>query len=67
MILQIILLCIGLGLLIKGADLLVDGGSALARRHKVSDLAIGLTVIAFGTSMPELVVNTFAAFQGMLK
>lgn len=64
MILQIILLCIGLGLLIKGADLLVDGGSALARRHKVSDLAIGLTVIAFGTSMPELVVNTFAAFRG---
>lgn len=64
MILQIFLLCLGLGLLIKGADWLVDGGSALARRYKVSDLAIGLTVIAFGTSMPEFVVNTFAAFEG---
>ncbi|NSW94171.1 MAG: sodium:calcium antiporter, partial [Bacteroidales bacterium] len=64
MILQIFLLCLGLGLLIKGADWLVDGGSALARRYKVPDLAIGLTVIAFGTSMPEFVVNTFAAFQG---
>lgn len=64
MLLQIILLCLGLLLLVKGADWLVDGGSALAYKHKVSDLAIGLTIIAFGTSMPEFVVNTFAAFQG---
>lgn len=64
MIIHIILLCIGLGLLVKGADWLVEGGSALAYKHKVSDLVIGLTIIAFGTSMPELVVNTFAAFQG---
>lgn len=64
MLWQIILLILGFGLLIKGADWLVDGASALAKKHKVSDLAIGLTIVAFGTSMPELIVNTFAAWQG---
>lgn len=47
---------IGLVFLIKGADLLVDGASSVARRLKVSDLVIGLTVVAFGTSTPELSV-----------
>ena len=51
-------------LVIKGADLLVDGGSALAKRLNISDLVIGLTVIAFGTSLPELFVNIFASAQG---
>lgn len=60
---QILLLIIGFGILIKGADWLVDGASALARKHKISELAIGLTIVAFGTSMPEFVVNTFAAYQ----
>lgn len=64
MIIQILLLILGFGILIKGADWLVDGGSALARRYKISELAIGLTIIAFGTSMPELVVNVFAAQKG---
>jgi cation:H+ antiporter len=59
-----ILLLFGFGLLIKAADWLVDGASALARRLKVSDLAIGLTVVAFGTSTPELFVNLVAAAQG---
>ncbi len=63
MITQILLLVIGFGILIKGADWLVSGGSALARKYKISELAIGLTIVAFGTSMPELVVNTFAAYQ----
>ena len=63
MIIQILLLTLGFGILIKGADWLVDGGSALARKYKISELAIGLTIVAFGTSMPELVVNTFAAYQ----
>lgn len=49
--------------MIKGANWLVDGGSALARKYKISELAIGLTIVAFGTSMPEFVVNTFAAYQ----
>ncbi len=63
MTLQIILLLIGFVLLIKSADWLVDGASALAKKHNVSDLAIGLTIVAFGTSAPELVVNIFAALQ----
>ena len=63
MLTQIILLVLGFGVLIKGADWLVDGGSALARKYKISELAIGLTIVAFGTSMPEFVVNTFAAYQ----
>lgn len=63
MITQILLLVLGFGILIKGADWLVNGGSSLARKYKISELAIGLTVVAFGTSMPELVVNTFAAYQ----
>jgi len=64
MLLQILLMILGFGLLIKGADWLVDGASALARKFHISDLAIGLTIVAFGTSAPELVVNTFAAFEG---
>ena len=59
------LLCIiGLFFLIKGADLLVDGASSIARRIDISDLAIGLTVVAFGTSTPELFVNVVASFNG---
>ncbi len=63
MIITILLFSIGITLLIKGADWLVSGASALARKHKISDLAIGLTIVAFGTSAPELVVNTIAAFE----
>lgn len=64
MILQIIILIAGLLLLVKGADWLVDGASVLAKKHKVSDLAIGLTIVAFGTSAPELVVNSVASMGG---
>jgi len=53
----------GVVLVVKGADWLVDGSSSLARRLGVSDLAIGLTVVAFGTSLPELTVNIFAVLQ----
>jgi cation:H+ antiporter len=48
-------------MLIKGADFLVDGASSLAKKFKVSELAIGLTIIAFGTSAPELIVNIYAS------
>ncbi len=52
---------LGFVLLVYGADGLVDGASALARRWGISNLVIGLTVVAFGTSMPEFVVNMVAA------
>lgn len=64
MVLNIILLLVGFVLLIIGANWLVDGSSSLARKFKISDLAIGLTVVALGTSTPELVVNLFAAVEG---
>jgi cation:H+ antiporter len=64
MILALISLGAGLGILVKGADWLVDGASSLAKRLGISDLAIGLTVVAFGTSMPELVVNITSSFSG---
>lgn len=64
MLLQIGLLILGFVVLIKGADWLVNGASSLAKKHNVSDLAVGLTVVAFGTSAPELVVNVFASIQG---
>lgn len=57
-------LIIGLIILVKGADWLVDGASALAKRFGISDLAIGLTVVAFGTSMPEFVVNMVSVADG---
>ena len=59
-----ILFAIGFVFLIKGADLLVDGAASIARSLKVSDLVIGLTVVAFGTSTPELFVNIIASFKG---
>ena len=50
--------------LVKGADFLVDGASAIAKRFGISDLVIGLTVVAFGTSMPEFVVNMVSVAEG---
>ena len=58
------LIILGCAALIKGADWLVDGASALAKKYGVSDIVIGLTVVAFGTSMPEFVVNMVAVGQG---
>jgi len=63
-ILLFILLIIGFILLVKGADIFVDGSSSLARRLKVPGLIIGLTIVAMGTSMPEFAVSTVAAFKG---
>ena len=63
MILDILLITLGFILLIKGADWLVNGASALAKKHNISDLVIGLTIVAFGTSAPEMVVNVIASFD----
>lgn len=57
------LFVVGFILLIKGADLLVHGASSLGYRYKVSSLIIGLTIVSFGTSLPELLVNIFASFS----
>ena len=57
-------LVLGLGLILGGAGFLTDGSSAIARRFGISDLIIGLTVVAFGTSAPELVISVIAASQG---
>ncbi len=64
MFLAIPLLILGFALLIKGADWLVDGASSIARRLGIGELIIGLTIVSFGTSMPELVVNLFASISG---
>ena len=58
------MLIVGLVLLVKGADWLVDGASALAKHFGISDLVIGLTVVAFGTSMPEFMVNMVSVAEG---
>jgi Ca2+/Na+ antiporter len=60
---NLLLLILGLALLLGGGDLLVRGASALARSFGISPLVVGLTVVAFGTSAPELSVNLMAAFQ----
>jgi len=62
--LLIIKLCIGFLLLIGGAHFLVDGAVATARKLKISSLMIGLTIVAFGTSTPELFVNIYASLRG---
>lgn len=60
MIIPIALLALGFVMLIKGADALVDGAVVLAKKIGVSELMIGLTIVAFGTSLPELIINLFA-------
>lgn len=59
-----VLILIGFFVLIKGADLLVDGASSVARRFNIPDLVIGLSIVAFGTSAPELFVNIVASMKG---
>lgn len=59
-----ILLIAGLALIIYGADFLTDGASALGKRCGLSDLVVGLTIVAFGTSAPELSISVISAVQG---
>lgn len=60
----IVFIVVGFVALVKGADWLVDGASSIAKRFGISDLVIGLTVVAFGTSMPEFVVNMVSVAEG---
>ncbi|MCU0419740.1 MAG: calcium/sodium antiporter [Cyclobacteriaceae bacterium] len=64
LVFQFIDLVIGFVILIKGADFLVNGSSSIAKKNGISNLAIGLTVVAFGTSMPELIVSLLSALNG---
>ena len=59
-----VILLIGFVILVKGADLFVDGASSIAKFVKVSSLIIGLTVVAFGTSLPEAAVSITSAISG---
>ena len=61
MLYDIFLILVGFLLLVKGGDYLVDSAVAIARRAKLSSMVIGLTVVGFGTSMPELLVSVQAA------
>ena len=60
----IVFIIAGFVALVKGADWLVDGASSIAKNFGISDLVIGLTVVAFGTSMPEFVVNMVSVAEG---
>ena len=64
MILACIQLVIGFLFLVKGADLFVDGASSMAKKLKIPAFVIGLTIVAFGTSAPELAVSITAAVKG---
>lgn len=64
MILELLLLIVGLALLVLGSDKFVDSGSRIAKKLGVSDFIIGLTLIAVGTSLPELASSVVAALKG---
>ena len=62
--LDILFTVIGVVLVLKGADWLTDGSVSLARRFSISELVIGLTIVAFGTSLPEFIVSLMASLEG---
>ncbi len=64
MILEILLLAVGFVLLVKGADWFVDGAAGIARKFRIPQLVIGLTIVAMGTSAPEAAVSISAALKG---
>lgn len=63
-LIPVLLLILGFVILIKGADWLVEGAVSVARTFNISELAIGLTIVAFGTSAPELIVNVMSSIEG---
>lgn len=59
-----LILVVGLAMVIFGANTLVDGAAALAKKYKIPNIVIGLTVVAFGTSSPELAISSYSAYTG---
>ena len=64
MLMNIVLLLVGTALVLWGADKFTDGACGVARRWNVSELVIGLTIVAMGTSLPELIVSLFSSIRG---
>lgn len=64
MVINILLLLVGLAILVAGGESLVKGASSIALKLKIKPIVIGLTIVAFGTSAPELVVNILSAING---
>lgn len=64
MIINVLLLIVGLVLILGGANYLTDGAASIARRFGLSDLMVGLTIVALGTSAPELTISIVSAVQG---
>ena len=62
--LNVLLLLLGFVMLVKGADIFVDGSSNVAKIFKIPSIIVGLTVVSMGTSLPELAVSTTAALNG---
>ena len=58
-----ILFVVGFVLLISGANLLVEGSASIAKKLNISSIVIGLTIVAFGTSAPELIVNILRSLR----
>ena len=63
--LNIILLLVGFVALIKGADIFVDASSSIAKKFKIPSIIIGLTIVAMGTSLPELSVSVTSSLAGL--
>lgn len=64
MVINILLIVLGAAMVLFGADRLTEGASALARKMHMSEMVIGLTIVAFGTSMPEFVISLMSALKG---
>ncbi len=64
LLLNILILIASIYALIKGSDIFINQSSAIARRYRIPEFLIGITVVAFGTSLPEFIISIVAAVQG---
>ena len=63
-VIPMVLIIIGFGLLVKGADVLVDGSSNIAKRFHIPEIVIGLTIVSIGTSLPEMFISVTSSING---